>query len=292
MEVTEHKVCNPEKLVKISIYERIHEILTRVDQRLKYIEDLKPEICADFVKALCKNLENEVGDFHLGHQPFDEARIFTDLENVVQHSELKNLSLRFIFKHLGLLQNYQDGVEEIEVQTINNIAVYERFTYYCAKSSIDVLGEEEGISLWKTLVKRRVEEDNIEYEKRKRDHIAQGKKIHTCKECVPFNVEFWTEQGLADFVVAVLDEHKVLYRFDRCLVPEVLKDVKNSNLAYLSTCYVGDIPEYNIGKIRGLRRTQTLHHGDFCDELYWDQEFHDNPEQPSLEFTRKLSEKE
>ena len=290
MKVTEYKVCNPEKLVKINIYKRIHEILTRVNQQLKYVEDLKPEIYADFVKALCKNLEYEVGEFQIESQPLDEARIFKDLDTINQHLELKDLSLSFIFKHLNFLHKYQDGVDEIEVQTFNNIAVYERLTYHCAKSCIDVLGEEEGISLWKTLVKRRVEEDNIEYEKRKQEYIAQGKKIHTCKECVPLNVEFWTEQGLADFVVAVLDEHKVLYRFDRCLVPEALKDVNNPDLAYLSTCYVGDIPEFNIGKIRGLRRTQTLHHGDFCDELYWDMDFHDNPKQPSLEFTRKLAE--
>ncbi|MGC9778022.1 MAG: hypothetical protein HZR80_02130 [Candidatus Heimdallarchaeota archaeon] len=37
-----------------------------------------------------------------------------------------------------------------------------------------------------------------------------------------------------------------------------------------------------------MRRTQTLHHGDFCDELYWNNVVHPNAEQPSLEFTKKL----
>jgi len=37
-----------------------------------------------------------------------------------------------------------------------------------------------------------------------------------------------------------------------------------------------------------MRRTQTLHHGDFCDDLYWNNVVHPNAEQPSLEFTKKL----
>ncbi len=80
----------------------------------------------------------------------------------------------------------------------------------------------------------------------------------------------------------------VLYRFDNCLTHEALRDLNDPDIAYLASCYVGDAEEFNTGRTRYLRRTQTLHHGDFCDELYWDVDFHTDPEQPSLEFTRML----
>jgi len=80
--------------------------------------------------------------------------------------------------------------------------------------------------------------------------------------------------GLADFVVAAFDDDKILYRFDRCLTPEALKDFGDPDFAYLCSCYIGDAEGFNAGKTIHLRRTQTLHHGDFCDELYWDSHVH------------------
>jgi hypothetical protein len=80
----------------------------------------------------------------------------------------------------------------------------------------------------------------------------------------------------------------VLFRFDRCLTHEALRDLNDPDIAYLASCYIGDAEEFNPGRTRYVRRTQTLHHGDFCDELYWDVDFHTDPEQPSLEFTRML----
>jgi hypothetical protein len=80
----------------------------------------------------------------------------------------------------------------------------------------------------------------------------------------------------------------VLYRFDSCLTHEVLKDLNDPDWAYLSSCYNTDHPGFNTVAIPCLRRTQTLHHADFCDELYWIPDVHTDPEQPTLEFTRKL----
>jgi hypothetical protein len=37
-----------------------------------------------------------------------------------------------------------------------------------------------------------------------------------------------------------------------------------------------------------MRRTQTLHHAPFCDELYWNNYVHPNTEHPSLEFIEKI----
>ena len=105
-----------------------------------------------------------------------------------------------------------------------------------------------------------------------------------------FNVaiENWCKIGMADFVCGNIDEHMAIFRFDSCYAHETLKEFNDPDIAYAASCYASDLPVFNKGRIIKLRRTQTLHHGDFCDELYWDSRVHDNPEQPSLEFTKKL----
>jgi hypothetical protein len=98
-------------------------------------------------------------------------------------------------------------------------------------------------------------------------------------------IKRWTETGLGNFTRVIFDNHKILYKFDKCMTPEVLKELNDPEFAYLCSCYVGDAPDFNFGN-QFLRRTQTLHHGSFCDELYWDPRVHDDPEQPPLEFTK------
>ena len=101
-------------------------------------------------------------------------------------------------------------------------------------------------------------------------------------------VNYWCEIGLADFASCVLDDYKIVYRFDSCITHEALKDLNDPDIAYLCSCYIGDVSSYHWNDTTPFRRTQTLHHGDFCDELYWNRYVYSNPEQPSLEFTRNI----
>ena len=101
-------------------------------------------------------------------------------------------------------------------------------------------------------------------------------------------IESWCKSGLVDFTSCIIDDYKVVYRFDKCLTPEALKDYKDPDIAYLSSCYLVDIPEFNESKIIHLRRTQTLHHADFCDEFYWNNYVYPDEEQPSLEFVETM----
>ena len=93
--------------------------------------------------------------------------------------------------------------------------------------------------------------------------------------------------GLADFTVAVFDEHMVLYRFDRCAMHECIKHLDDPDYAALA-CHIGDLEGAHPGKNSRMRRSQTLHVGDFCDEFCWDSDVYNEPVQPSLEFTRSL----
>jgi hypothetical protein len=91
-----------------------------------------------------------------------------------------------------------------------------------------------------------------------------------------------------DFVQFWVYEAAFLAKFDRCVSHESMKHVEDQELAYYAVCYPGPrLLEYAHQNI-SMRRTQTLFTADFCDELRWDRHVHDEPEQPSLEFSRKL----
>ncbi|MBE0525653.1 MAG: L-2-amino-thiazoline-4-carboxylic acid hydrolase [Candidatus Thorarchaeota archaeon] len=177
---------------------------------------------------------------------------------------------------------------ETEVTGFNDACESERIMYYLAKAGADVVGDENSIEFWKKVVALRLRNDRIEYEKQIKEREKAGKKPITMIENSNRSIKRWTEIGLGDFTRMIMDDHKILYRFDRCVTHEVLKDLNDPEYAYICSCYIGDAPEYNYGN-QFLRRTQTLHHGCFCDELYWDSRFHKNPEQPSLEFTKNLA---
>jgi len=70
-----------------------------------------------------------------------------------------------------------------------------------------------------------------------------------------------------------------------------VKDFDDPDIAYLATCYIGDNPEWNKDKIIHMRRTQTLHHAKFCDEMYWNNYVHPDAEQPTLEFIEDIGKK-
>ena len=101
----------------------------------------------------------------------------------------------------------------------------------------------------------------------------------------------WCDYGMADFTSCVLDENMIVFRFDSCFAHDVLKDFNDPDIAYYASCYGADLPAFNEGRFLKLRRTQTLHHDDFCDELYWDARVHDNPKHPSIDFISNMGKK-
>jgi len=101
----------------------------------------------------------------------------------------------------------------------------------------------------------------------------------------------WSEGGAMEFGVVDVYDAAFLAKFDRCVSHESMKHVDDQELAYYAVCYPGArLLEYVHENI-SMRRTQTLFTADFCDELRWDRHVHDEPEQPSLEFSRKMERK-
>lgn len=283
MKIDIYDVCNPNAKVRVNPIECVKQAFVETDVILKILGDIRPEIKAKYISALKRRLVEAIRDFHIDSALFDFNEMGKELTVLNEYLELQELILQLVCKYLALPEDYRPGQEKIEVLSLNNVKAEARPSYYRVKAFTDVLGKDASIQLWKKIINQKLIE-----ERAKNEGTKSGGKEVSAREVLERAIKRWTEKGLVDFTVAIFDDHKVLFRFDRCLVPEALKDFHDPDIAYLATCFIGDAEEYNTGRTRCLRRTQTLHHGDFCDEFYWDVEFYTDPEQPSLEFIRKM----
>ncbi len=283
MKVETYKVYNPNKKIKINPNESIKQALVQTDLILKILGEIKPEISNKYISALKKRLKESIEDFHIDTDLFELDEIRKVLVVLNDYLDLQELVIQLTCKFLDVPKPFTPQ-EKIEVLSLNYIKTIDKMSYYRVKAFTDVLNRAAGISLWKKILNQKLIE-----EREKNKAAKSGQKELSSAEIIEGAIKYWTKLGMADFTVAILDEHMDLMRFDKCLVHEALKDLNDPDIAYLASCFIGDAEEYNTGKTRYLRRTQTLHHGDFCDELRWDPRIHDNPEQPSLDFTRKLS---
>jgi hypothetical protein len=289
MKIETYKVCNPNLRVEINLNETLQQYFARTDQIIKHLREIRPEIVPKYLLALKRRLTDVVKDFSIVTSSFDLKEMTKNLTVLKDHQDLQNQILQVTAKHLELPTGFQPGSETIEITSLSRVKSLEKLAYHRVKACAEVLGDEQGIQLWKEVTGRLIEDDRLEYERAVQEMTKQGKKFPSSAEMKERNIQYWTKIGLADFTVATLDADMTLYRFDRCLTHEALKDLDDPDFAYLCSCYIGDAEGYNFkSRFQYLRRTQTLHHGDFCDELYWNPLVYTDPEQPSLEFTRKL----
>ncbi len=289
MYVEVHNTWNPKAIERFKAGDRLGDAFSKTEETLRYIDEISPLVRAAIVKALLKRLSDVVGDysFHTSLMPEDILRTLVIQK---EHPELIHAIYQFTCKMLQIPPKKKTADADIEVFSLDNAKAHERLSYYFVKSMVDVLGEKGGVELWKDVVGLRLRDQKIAYEKAVKEKLAAGGTLSTLVETNQQAMDRWDCIGIGNYVYVRLDEHKVLFRFDRCHTHEALRDLNDPYISYLCSCYIGDHPNYNFGR-QYLRRTQTLHHGSFCDELYWMREFHDNPEQPSLAFTRSIHSK-
>jgi hypothetical protein len=280
MQIRNFKGFNSEVKVHINPSSKVEQEFRLTDLVLQYLQTNQPSIVPEYIQALKKRLVEDIADFHIKLSLFDLNSVRKDLTVLGDYTELQELVVQFTCKNLEISTENQVRSNETEILSINRVKAQEVLSYYRVKALVDILGVEQAVPLWKEIVDFR-----IISEREKRQTNLENLSM---KDNLEQAVGIWTKIGMADFTRAIFDENKYLFRFDSCFTHEVLKDFNDPDIAYLATCYIGDAEEFNKGKTVKLRRTQTLHHGDFCDELYWNSTVHKDVEQPSLEFTKKL----
>ena len=288
MNVESWQAYNPDAIIKSKLGDRLRISFRIANETIGHVREINVDIVNDFIKAFQTRI-SFVTDVEGVVEIESILESIQDYDNLKDNHELSILVTKYMFYHLKIPMKLNDLTREIEVASFNDALENERIRYYLARSGSDIFGEEGGIEFWKKVVALRLRDDRVKYEERFKEQEKSGKKPDTMIENSDWSIERWIEIGLGDFTRMIMDEHKIHYRFDKCITHEVLKDLEDPEYAYISSCYIGDAPTANFpGRHQFLRRTQTLHHGSFCDELYWDPQVHEDPEQPSLDYTKNL----
>ena len=153
--------------------------------------------------------------------------------------------------------------------------------YNRTKTFTDIFGTDEGVSYYKIVI--------LEFVSRHYSSDSYPDKTNLDNHR-KYMINSLSNQGLADFTCGIIDDYQNIYRIDRCMEHEVLKKYKDPDIAYLSQCYIADIPEFNEDKVIHVRRTQTLNHAAFCDELYWNKNQVKDAKQPDLDMVGSMKE--
>lgn len=273
-------VSNPTRMV--NPLDVITENCTRLDTVLRYMSQLRPKRVTDYVRALEKRLDSEIGSFKVDYNKLDLDEKLKSLEFLGRYCDLKNHIVLFSLNMMNLPVDYVLESKEIEVGLIDWLKATNVFRYHRVKAIIDIMDREEGIQLWKDLVYRATE-DAIR---------SSDEEIHPpIKEIT----EGWMkegETGQSNFELTVVsyDDHKVALRFDRCPVFDSVKHLEDREVAYLSYCWTGQ-PEQELNKKAHRKNTpQTLYQSDCCVEFYWNNDIHPNAKPPSNELWNKITE--
>jgi hypothetical protein len=279
MEEKYYKCYKADAIVEFNPADRMRNAVKRTDDIIKYIVELRNGVAPDYVEALIKRMLKEVNGYTVDTKSVSLNKIKKDLTQLKQGDLLTNLVIRYMAMKLEIPKDSKIPSKKAEFTNFNQAMAHEGMNYYRVKAFEDVLGKKEGIKLYTDVLKLIVKEMRSKEEPNEKDTVkSRGERA----------VNWWCKSGVGDFTFKIYDENKIIYRFDKCVTHEVLKHHNDPDIAYIASCFIGDIDEWNEGEFIHLKRTQTLHHADFCDELYWDTRAHDNPEIPSLDFTRKI----
>ncbi len=260
---------------EIDLDEQVRDWLWTTDLMIEFVSSHKRDILESFLKRVETKYSNEVNETS---STINECLlgILDDTSILTSHSRLKELSLRIIMKYIPL-----DGItlteEKIPVRFVDFLRAKHILLYHRITSLVELLGRKEGIDFFKDFVQYWGSE------------VGKTKSWPTTlKEARVQFVKYWKESGGFDFGVRDIDENMFLAKFDKCVWFESMKHIDDQELAYYAVCYPGPrIGRYAHQNIR-MRRSVTLFTGDFCDELRWDRHVHDEPEQPTHEFSRGI----
>lgn len=282
LKVEVYNCYNPGAKIVVNPNELARHNLEQTEWFLKHLIKLKPDLEEEYIEHLEKSINSFLSKSSKANPGFVVANHDEKFPILKRNRTLWTLVQGFVASVLELPSDYKSSTEEVEVLGLCRARAYDFLSYYRVKVLVNLLGKEDGTKLFKEILAR-----IVSLERDERVDPAKKNRI-SFRESEQRAVEIFVKGEIGDFTFALLDDHRSLLRFDRCVTHEALKELNDPDIAYLASCYIGDIKEYNHGRRVKLRRTQTLHHGDFCDELYWDSEVHEEPEQPSLEFTRNL----
>lgn len=251
-----------------------------MNEALKALKEIKPELTNDYINAVKKRLLDEIQDYQINSSIFKLSDLLEFFPALKEFTELQELIAQFTSKYLELSEEYTSVQESIKRLQIKISRAQDIFSYHRTKAFADLLGREEGIKLWKKLV------DNFVAERLNRPDTRKG----TMKDFMEEIRNACSKSEGSDCTFVIFDDYRFLQKIDRCICHEGTKHLNDPEFAYLSYCYTDDVADRRTKGLRRFRRrrTQTLYFKDFCDEFFWNDEVYPDAEQPSLELMQKL----
>ena len=284
MEIKEYKLYNSTAKGEIVLKDYVKNNVRNTDSTIKFFNKLKSNKTAEYLQAFEKRLLEVIGDFRFSVDLFDFESLNQELSILKEYPELETTIINFLCKLLELPEDLNSIEKKISLRYFNIAKGSRHLSYYRVKAIEDLFGREEATELYKEIVGYLIEEEKERNPPKNFDDPRKATRINSRE----YILKRYRELGVGDFTIVIYDDYKELYKFDRCITHEVLKEFNDPDIAYLSSCYQRDHPSSNEGHTIIMRKTQTLHHKSFCDELYWNNVVHTNAEQPSLEFVEKL----
>ncbi|MHA2085266.1 MAG: L-2-amino-thiazoline-4-carboxylic acid hydrolase [Candidatus Thorarchaeota archaeon] len=272
-----YKTYDAEAKGEINLEEQFSDWLWSMDLMFEFIESNKPEILDTFSKNVEAKYSHELEQTSFVLSEVGLDRIANDQSILDSYPNIKNLSLQLIMKYLPLPDGYSLSENKKSIRYLDYLRAKHMLLYHRIAALVEILGREPAIQFFKDFVKYWGKE--LAKKQMSTVTLKEGRKSF---------VKFWKKSGGFDFGVADIDEDMFLTKFDRCVWHESMKHVDDQELAYYAVCYPGPrLGRYTRQHI-WMRRSVTLFTGDFCDELRWDRHIHDEPEQPSHEFSKSI----
>ena len=279
MEIETFNVYNAKAEYELDLAKLIEDNITQTERIIYYLNKIKPELVENYLLTLNRRLSNIIVKKEI-HTHFEISNEVNEKLEFLKDNSLIKIITDFLFYFFDFPRNLDGNFNKVIVENLKHNKATNRLSYYRVKAFTDILNKEEGIRLYKDIL------DEIVDEQVKNSKYTRSSQKESAKKAI----KRWTEIGLGNLVVCYFDDYKVLFRFDKCVIHESLKDLNDPDIAYIASCYQGDVQGAHPGKFFNMKRTQTLHHSDFCDELYWYNDVHKNPEMPSAEFTKNIGE--
>ncbi|MHA2379998.1 MAG: L-2-amino-thiazoline-4-carboxylic acid hydrolase [Candidatus Thorarchaeota archaeon] len=268
---------NPKAVIEIDLHAFTLKILTRLDETLESIKERRQDILEEFAKRVILAWSESEGAADIDYSAISIDEIEQEFPNLTERVDFLHPALRFILSHLRGQEAKAQTHGRTTVLYIDREKAENILFYSVVKTLVDLLGREEGISTYK---------DAVDYlaDRRAKDD-PDTTKIEQFRQGLTGSLP---DSGGYAFAVADIDDSMILAKFDKCVVHESLRHVSDHELAYYAACYTNMTITNRSNRNVQIRRTQTLFSGDFCDELYWDPEVYEEPEQPSLTVSRNL----
>lgn len=284
MKIQSYNFFNPDAKIKININDFLKTRFEQTDSVFKYFNKINSSKLDEYILAFQTRLNSKINGSKFNISIFNIEDMNKNLTILQNYPEIEEAIINFTCKLLNLSEDLNALDNEIEVLYFNMRKAELHLSYYRVKAIEDILDKVDAIKLYKEIVGYLIKE------MKERNPIIKPedpRKV-TRIESREYVLKNYKKYGVGDFTLVIFDDYKELYKFDRCVVSEVLKEFNDPDIAYLSSCYNRDHPSNNEEYTIHLRRTQTLHHKDFCDELYWNNFVHSNTKQPPLVFAKKL----